>query len=178
MVESDYRDIRIEKKMKMCNKVLEFASRLLWLEEILIEFKPESFFANLNIDAVFLKENFTIVVNLNWLERVGISDFTATVLHETRHAYQYAQVEYGEYMMYREPDSTVNVWKKEFENYTPSTGTEHNDADYIQQEVEVDAVAFEKQMMKELLDINMNVHHLIRDRVNAIKIVVNETMIN
>ena len=174
MFESDYSGLSLNSKKMMCKKVLNYAMKSLWLEEILLEFKPVDFFRTQNSDAVFLKKSYTIVINEDWLEEVGIAEFTATLFHETRHAYQCAQVDFYDYMEYQEPKEKVRQWKLELDNYVPTSGVEHNDIYYMKQSVEIDAVAFEIKMMKDLLDIDITPHKMIADDVSKINIVINE----
>lgn len=131
-------------------------------------------FRTQNCDAVFLKESYTIVVNEDWLEKAGIAEFTATILHETRHAYQCAQVDFYDDMKYQEPINKVKQWKFELENYIPTSGDEHNDMNYMKQSIEIDAVAFEMKMMKDLLDIDLTPYSSIADDVAKINIVLNK----
>lgn len=178
MLESDYSDIPLDSKKMMCQKVLNFAMRMLWLEEILLDFRPVEFFRTQNCDAIFLKESYTIVINEDWLEKVGVADFTATILHETRHAYQCAQVEFYDDMIYQEPKEKVAQWKLELENYVPTSGDEHNDMLYMKQSIEIDAVAFEMKMMKDLLNIDLTPHDMISGDVSRVNIVINESIIH
>lgn len=175
---SDFSDLPLETKKMMCNKVLIFAMKTLWLEEILIDFKHEDFFSGKKIDAMFVRDSYTIYVNVDWLVNVGIADFTATILHESRHAYQSAQVEFYDYMIYKEPIEKVKRWKQDFDDYVPSSGHEHNDIMYMSQSVEIDAVAFEVKMMKDLLDIDITPHELIAEDVAKVEIFINEIVLH
>jgi len=174
LTEDDMDNMPLKVKKHICHKVLGYASRLLWLEEILIEFRDASYFSFNNIDAIFEKEYFIIFVNENWLERAKFVDIVATVLHETRHAYQCAQVEFYENMEYQEPEEKVKQWKLDLENYLPSTGNEHNDMVYMKQSIEIDAVAFEMKIMKELLNIDLEPHEFIAQEIEKINIAINE----
>lgn len=174
MNESDYSELPLSTKKMFCEKVLNYAQELLWLEEILIEFKDGSWFDNEYVDAFFVKKYFVIFVNESWLEKATLVDLTCTILHETRHAYQYAQVLYSEYMPYKEPKDKVDQWKFEFENYNKSSGIEELDENYMMQTIEIDAVAFEKNIIKELLDIDLIPHEFIEAEVNKVEIVINE----
>lgn len=178
MYESDYSEMPLNGKKMMCQKVLDFAMEMLWLEEILLEFKSVEFFITQNSDAVFLKESYTIVLNEDWLEEVGIAEFTATILHETRHAYQCAQVEFYDSMKYQESKEIVAQWKLDLNNYVPTSGDEHNDIMYMKQSIEIDAVAFEMKMMKDLLDIDLTPNAMIAEDVARVNIVINEKIIN
>lgn len=174
MFDSDYCDLPLDTKKMMCLKVLDYAMKSLWLDEIILEFRPNGFFKSQNSDAVFLKGSYTIVINEDWLEEVGVVEFTATILHETRHAYQCAQVDFYDYMQYQEPKEKIRQWKLELQNYVPTSGDEHNDLFYMKQSVEIDAVAFEMKMMKDLLDIDLTPHKMIAEDVSKINIVINE----
>jgi hypothetical protein len=178
MNSSDYRQVPLNIKKLLCNKVLGYAMKTLWLEDIIIRFEPMSFLITHNCDAMFLKENYTIVINENWLDGVGVAELTATILHETRHAYQCAQVDFYDYMPYQEPREKVELWRIELENYIPTSGDEHNDMDFMKQSVEIDAVAYEIKMMKDLLDIDLIPHELIADEVTKVNIVINEESIH
>lgn len=125
-----------------------------------------------------MKESYIITINEDWLEEVGIAELTATILHETRHAYQCAQVEFHEFMQYQEPREKVELGRRELINYVPTSGEEHSDMDYMKQSVEKDAVAYEVKLMKELLDIDLIPHELIADDVEKVDIVINKESIH
>lgn len=166
-------NILIDKK-KITQRVKDYAMSILWISDIEIQFTPASCFKNKKIDAMFVKENYTIYINESWLRDVGLLDLTSCILHEVRHAYQCLQIEFYKDMIYQEPIDVVQRWEIDFKNYVPSTGEEHSDMNCMMQSIEIDAVAFEVRMMKELLDVDVIPHESIKDEVEKVIITINE----
>lgn len=67
-------------------------------------------------------------------------EIVLTALHETRHAYQRANIDFPQFFVGKETEETINRWNKDFENYNKPH--EHNLSDYASQTIEKDATEF------------------------------------
>ncbi|MDD3383985.1 MAG: hypothetical protein PHX46_04165 [Bacilli bacterium] len=69
-----------------------------------VVFKDHQYFSEKDISAVFVKEGYIIVFNNSFLENASLPEIMITGFHETRHAYQYMQIEYGTKIPFRYQD--------------------------------------------------------------------------
>jgi hypothetical protein len=67
-------------------------------------------------------------------------EIVLTALHETRHAYQRANIDFPQFFVGKETEETINRWKKDFENYNKPH--EHYLSDNASQTIEKDATEF------------------------------------
>ncbi|MFH2116725.1 MAG: hypothetical protein ABII85_01635 [Bacillota bacterium] len=160
----------MNKKKKAIDSV-ELASRILGLSEILVKFKPESAFLNSEINAVFDDKYYIIYFNETWLSKASADEIMVTALHETRHAYQKANIDFPEFFVGRESKETISEWKKDFENYKPSKNAEV-DIEYLTQSIEIDAIAFAHCKMNDLFKITSElpsvIEQSVKNRMNQI----------
>ena len=86
-----------------------------------------------------------------------------TCFHETRHAYQYHCIKTNSI----EDEETIKIWKREFEGYNKPSGknTPTDDSPYLKQAIEIDAIAFAYQQMKELFDVVVRIPDEIKSQV-------------
>ncbi len=96
----------MNKRKKSVDSVA-LASRILGLSEILVEFKPSSSFSHPEINAVFDDKFYIIYFNEAWISQATPEEIMVTALHETRHAYQKANIEFPEFFVGRESKETV-----------------------------------------------------------------------
>lgn len=128
-------------------KSVELASRILGLSEVLVKFKPESAFLNSEINAIFDDKYYIIYFNETWLNKASANEIMVTALHETRHAYQKANIDFPEFFVGRESKKTIRQWKRCFDIYQMPSKNNENDAKYLNQEIEKDAIAYAKQVL-------------------------------
>lgn len=74
-----------------------------------------------------------------------------TALHETRHAYQKANIDFPEYFIGKESKQTIKQWKEDFENY--NRPHENNIDEYASQSIEKDAIDFSWKIITEHFDV-------------------------
>ncbi len=151
-------------KKKKAIESVEFVSNILGLSEILVKFKPESAFLNRGIYAVFDENYYIIYFNETWLNKSTTDEIMVTALHETRHAYQKANIDFPEYFVGRESKETIKQWKKDFDNYKPSKSTEE-DIEYLTQSIEIDAIAFAHYQMSKCFKVKTIIPSKIYDYV-------------
>ena len=124
---------------------VEYASRVLGLEEIEVHFRPRTFFKGLESGAIFIPNGYYIVFCSEWLEKASDTEIILCSFHETRHAYQRACIDYPD-LIYHDP-KIVKIWKNEFDNY------KHPDhKDYWDQEIEKDAIRFSEDLLRGLAE--------------------------
>lgn len=109
-----------------------------------MHFKPQSFFRNKDTNATFLQEGYYIVFNSDWICDANELEILKCSFHETRHAYQRACIDFPQFI-YDDPKQ-VERWKTEFENYK-----QPGHDDYLNQEIEKDAIAFSNKLIKDVI---------------------------
>lgn len=117
------------------------------------------------ISGMYMFEKDEIVFNEKWLEVVPEIEVIVTAYHETRHAYQGYCVKTGT----RETDETIAIWKKELTNYLQPSGTniEENDIEYLNQRIEIDAIAFTHKYVKEHYKMKTYIPKCIKSKVES-----------
>ena len=87
------------------------------------------------VSAMFIRSTYSIVANGVWLESANVIELFITICHEMRHAYQYFQV--NNLIVTKENEEMLQKWKEEFDNYCYP-----QDERFLEQEIEIDAIAF------------------------------------
>lgn len=124
---------------------VQIASEDLGISEIVIIFKDSAFFYNSEINAMFMKETYSIVFNENWLGKADVLEVFKCAFHETRHAYQRACIGFPEIMKHDEKE--VQSWKEEFEQYKNP-----DFKGYAEQAIEKDAIKYSEIMLQKLIE--------------------------
>ena len=127
-------------KHQIATKMVQYASDILGLSEIEVHFKPKSFFHYEEVSAIFNEKLYYIIFNEDWMAVALPEEIVLTALHETRHAYQKANIDFPQFFVGKETEETINQWKKDFENYNKPH--EYNLSDYASQPIEKDATEF------------------------------------
>ena len=84
---------------------VRIAEKILGIDNSLeVVFKNSQYFSEKDISAVFVKEGYYIVFNNSFLENASLLEIMITGFHETRHAYQYMQIEYGNKIPFKYQD--------------------------------------------------------------------------
>ncbi len=136
-------------------KIASYLSEaVLELSEIEVNLKPKEYFSG-DTNAIFHPETYSICLNEDWILKSEISEIYGVVFHEYRHAYQRAQIEYGEYFIQKEPKAIKEIWSKEFSEYTKPQHNIEVDRTYAFRNVEIDAIAFSNLMLKQLFEANL-----------------------
>jgi len=140
---------------------IQAASKILNITPPEVYFASGSDFPNPEISSIYRHKDNEVIFNEDWINRSNELEILVTAFHETRHAYQYHCIKTKS----REDIETINVWKKEFNQYTSPSGknTPRSDIDYLKQSIEIDAIAFAYYQMKELFNVEMNVSFFDKD---------------
>jgi hypothetical protein len=146
-------------------KGVEIASKILNIKEPEVYFNPHTDFSNPNVSSMYLKSRNAIVFNDKWLDSANELEILTTCFHETRHAYQHFCIQSNS----REDQETINIWKREIENYIRATNTNNPiyDESYLLQAVEIDAIAFAYYHMKDLFYVQVKIPESIIDKVET-----------
>lgn len=139
---------------------VEAATKILKIPFPEVFFASSSNFPNPEISSIYRHKNNEIIFNEDWLNRSNELEIMITALHETRHAYQKFCIDTRS----REDIKTIEAWEKEFNQYKQPSGknTPTDDSSYLKQEIEIDAVAFAYQQMKELFDVEVKIPEEIK----------------
>ena len=128
---------------------------------------PDVYFAsdfpNPEISSIYRHEDNEIIFNEHWINRSNELEILVIAFHETRHAYQHHCIKTKS----REDIDRIKVWEKEFNQYKSPSGKNapKSDIDYLKQFIEMDAIAFAYQQMKELFDVEVKIPKEIKDAV-------------
>ncbi|PKK99772.1 MAG: hypothetical protein CVV57_01590 [Tenericutes bacterium HGW-Tenericutes-2] len=142
---------------------IQAASKILNITPPEVYFASGSDFPNPEISSIYRHKDNEIIFNEDWINRSNELEILVTAFHETRHAYQNHCIKTKS----REDIETINVWEKEFHQYTIPSGknTPKSDIDYLKQSIEIDAIAFAYHQMKELFDVEVKIPKLIKIQV-------------
>lgn len=88
----------------------------------------------------------TITVNLDWYEKTDAQDLHYIIWHETRHLYQWSQIEKLNYHLSVVDDvDVIKMWEYNMRNYIYNT--KETEYAHMKQEMEIDAYAFAVYML-------------------------------
>ena len=76
---------------------------------------------NININSIFLKEDYTICFNESWLDSAGPIEVLITCFHETRHAFQWNTINEVYFGNEKIDKEIIQIWEKEMTHYTQPT---------------------------------------------------------
>lgn len=150
-------------KTNIALNAVEFASRILGLSEIEVVFKPAMAFHDPEINALFNGQYYSITFNEDWLCHAKYEEIVLTALHETRHAYQKAMIEFPELMRSYVKPEVITQWKIDFEAY--KSPAESRPYAYLIQSIEIDAIAFSYVAMNSFFSIKPIIPEVIYEKV-------------
>ena len=129
-----------------------------------VYFASGSDFPNPEISSIYRHKDNEIIFNEDWINKSNELEILVTAFHETRHAYQYHCIKTKSI----EDIETINVWEKEFNQYTSPSGknTPKSDIDYLKQSIEIDAIAFAYHQMKELFGMEVKIMEEVKKSVS------------
>lgn len=123
-------------------KSVAYASKILGIKKVDVEFVSSDFIGGKTITSMYLPEHNLILFNQDWLTIAKLEDVILTAFHETRHAYQKAEIDGVPNLISNESQDTIKIWKTEFDNYYRPNDEIVNEPKYVEQEIEKDAVLF------------------------------------
>ena len=131
---------------------IQIAAKALNIDPIPILFTSIEYLENRSITAMYLPGKNIIIYNEKWLKQAPLMEIFLTAIHETRHAFQKLQIDALKMNKNQVPEEIVSCWEKEFDHYHQARGDTLNDYDYLNQEIEKDAIAFSREHMKKLME--------------------------
>lgn len=160
--------MNLKDKLKMSNLEIaingvKIASKILNIPEPEVYFISSDNLPNKEITAIFLFDEYEIPFNEDWVMSVPWIEVMVTCFHESRHAYQAHSINNE----VNENDKTLTLWKKEFDSYNNPSGdnTPISDVSYLRQSIEVDAIRFAHDKIKELFNVKTIVPDEMKDLV-------------
>lgn len=147
---------------------VRIAEKILGIDNSLeVVFKNSQYFSEIDISAVFIKEGYYIVFNNSFLNKASLLEIMITAFHETRHAYQYLQIEYSKKLPFKFQDeqNVLDGWRKDFDN--PKQPNEMTKEEYLNRKTEIDAIAFSYYLADKLLNVKQVIPEEIKDKVLA-----------
>lgn len=130
---------------------VKIASKILNIGEPKVYFISADDLHNKDITAIFLFDEYEIIFNEDWVMSVPWIEVMVTCFHDTRHAYQAYSINHE----VNENKETLELWKKAFDSYNNPSGdnTPISDVSYLRQSIEVDAIRFAHDKIKELFNV-------------------------
>jgi hypothetical protein len=132
------------------NYAVAIASKLLGIRKVEVEFVDSEFLKGKTITSMYLPDYNLILFNQDWLSVAKFEEVILTAFHETRHAYQKAQIDGIPNLKQSEEPETIAKWKHEFEEYYRPSEDYQDDSEYLEQEIEKDAIAFSHLFLRQL----------------------------
>lgn len=136
-------------KQELAIIMVEYASRILRMSDIKVFFEPKTKFVYEDCSAAFDDKCYYITFNLDWMAAASEEQIILTAFHETRHAYQKANIDFPEYFAGKESSETIEKWRAEIESYKNPIG--YSMEEYNQQSIEQDAIDFSWKVFNELM---------------------------
>lgn len=138
------------------------AAQILGIEAPEVQFFYNQDLTTKGINSIFLKDEYIIAFNEEWLEQANPMEVQVTCFHESRHAYQWKVIN-DEYTGTEVIDPmTIDKWKDEMSNYNSPTKKDIPEEKYLRQEIEIDAIAFAHKMMLEHFGVKTIVPQIIK----------------
>lgn len=138
----------IEKMVNRCGVILNTPKPNVELHE----------FDSDEISAIFILSTYTILVNTLWLDSANPIEIFITICHEMRHAYQFYRVNNDK--VTNDNKGLIQKWKEEFDNYCYP-----QDERFLEQEIEIDAIAFAHFMTLKYLGERTAIPETIKEKV-------------
>lgn len=129
--------------------------------QVVISLLPREYHSILSI---FNKDEQMIIFNADMISRSSEMTIIASLIHESRHAHQWYQIHHPEQS--NEDDTTLKRWLKEFELYFQPL-KRIDSAHYLNQEIEIDAIAYTSQFMEKSGDFKLDIPENIQEKVKA-----------
>jgi hypothetical protein len=144
---------------------VRIASKLLDIPAPQISLISGSQLPNPDITAMYLQETKEILFNEDWVLRSNWLEVVATCFHECRHSYQHYCVQ----IKTREDEATRSQWNRELATYfQPDTDKLQDlDVNYLQQDIEIDAIAFTHYQIMLLFSVETKIPSSIKEQVFA-----------
>jgi hypothetical protein len=142
---------------------VQIAAKILEIPAPQISFISQSQLPIPTITAMYLQETKEIIFNEDWVLQANWLEVIATSFHECRHAYQHYCLSTSS----RENKATRDTWSSELSSYFQPNADkpQASDVDYLQQSIEVDAIAFTHLHMKNLFNTETNIPKMILSKV-------------
>ena len=125
------------------------ASKMLGIRKVDVEFVDSEFLKGKTIASMYMPDHNLILFNQDWLAIAKVEEVILTAFHETRHAYQKAQIVGQSGFKQLEDPDTITKWKREFEQYYRPSDQHQDDPRYLEQDIEKDAIAFSQMMVRQ-----------------------------
>jgi len=141
------------------------AAQILGIETPDVQFFYNKDLTKKGINSIFLKDEYIIAFNEEWIEQANPMEIQVTCFHESRHAFQWKVIT-GEYSGTEVINPlSIQKWKQEMSNYNQPTKKDIPEEEYLKQEIEIDAIAFAHKMMLEHFGVKTVIPSLIMKTV-------------
>ncbi|AUD62680.1 hypothetical protein BK010_03415 [Tenericutes bacterium MO-XQ] len=144
----------------------KLAAQILGIDTPDVQFFYNKDLTGKGINSIFLKEDYIIAFNEEWVEQANPMEIQVTCFHESRHAFQWKCI--NEDGPSNVELSTLQIWKKEMNEYSQPTKKDIPEEEYLMQEIEIDAIAFAHKMMLEHFGLKTGIPNIIEKEIQQI----------
>ena len=144
---------------------VRLAAQILSIDTPDVQFFYNEDFTRKGINSIFLKNEYIIGFNEEWIEVANPMEIQVTCFHESRHAFQWKCIK-GEFIGKHNVSTTaIKTWKKEMSNYNQPTKKDIPEEFYLKQEIEIDAIAFAHFQVNKLYNMKSIIPRRIKNEV-------------
>ncbi len=142
---------------------VKIASEILGIPKPSVYFIESKNLPNKEITGLFSGKEYEIIFHEEWVIKSPQIEVLITCFHEARHAYQFHSIKNN----INETKEVLEQWKMEFESYNIPSGKNNplSDIDYLTQSIEIDAIRFTHNQIKELFGVKTAIPEVIKKAV-------------
>jgi hypothetical protein len=141
------------------------AARIPGIETLDVQFFYNQDLTRKGINAIFLKDEYIIAFNEEWIEQANQLEIQVTCFHETGHAFQWKCIK-GECLKGKELDTDMlEIRKNEINNYNQPTTKDVPEEFNLKQKIEIDAIAFAHYQMNKIFEVKTVIPKIIISEV-------------
>lgn len=144
-----------EEYEKIITSAINFASRILHIEENLVTYEVRNNGDNASYEDFKIKYRDVFLTSANEL------DIIAATLHEMRHCFQEIAVKYQSDL----DEEIKEKWLYEMAHYIEPSGDINTDFKFLDQDIERDAFAFAYYIMKKIFNIELSYPKYLMDNI-------------
>lgn len=119
-------------------------------------------------DSEFRSEDLSIVFKESYFNNASLHELVSQSFHEARHFYQYVQINFRDELLnkniYVEDIELINRWSNEFKNYKRPSGNIDLDYEFLDQDIELDAMTFAYYLTLKLFNLKLYIPKYIEER--------------
>ncbi len=155
-----------EEKINDILNALNIMYKIIGFEKNLLDIKILN---NIDMDdSEFRSSDNSILFKEPYFNSASLLELVSQAFHEARHFYQYVQINFKDKLkdnnLYIEDINLCDKWEYEFKNYIRPSSNIDTDYKFLDQNIEIDAMAFSYYLTQRLFKIEIYIPKYIEDR--------------